>query len=50
VYWRPVFHALTEIDGFEILLCNAHHVKNVPGRRPTLPMRCGWHSCVRSGC
>jgi transposase len=33
VYWRPVFHALAEIDGFEILLCNAHHVKNVPGRK-----------------
>ena len=33
VYWRPVFHALAEVDGFEILLCNAHHVKNVPGRK-----------------
>jgi transposase len=33
VYWRPVFHALAEFDGFEILLCNAHHVKNVPGRK-----------------
>ncbi|MDP7724178.1 IS110 family transposase [Mycobacterium sp. TY814] len=33
VYWRPVFHALAEVDAFEILLCNAHHVKNVPGRK-----------------
>lgn len=33
VYWRPVFHALAEFDGFEVLLCNAHHVKNVPGRK-----------------
>ncbi|MFE9695052.1 IS110 family transposase [Micromonospora sp. NPDC005806] len=33
VYWRPVFHALAEADGLEILLCNAHHVKNVPGRK-----------------
>jgi transposase len=33
VYWRPVFHALTEADGLEILLCNAQHVKNVPGRK-----------------
>ena len=34
VYWRPVFHALCEgeID-FEILLVNAAHVKNVPGRK-----------------
>lgn len=33
VYWRPVFHALAEAEGLEILLCNAHHVKNVPGRK-----------------
>ena len=34
VYWRPVFHALCEADvGFEILLVNAGHVKNVPGRK-----------------
>jgi transposase len=33
VYWRPVFHALAEPDGLEILLCNAYHVKNVPGRK-----------------
>jgi transposase len=33
VYWRPVFHALAEADGLEVLLCNAQHVKNVPGRK-----------------
>ena len=34
VYWRPVFHALCEADAaFEILLVNAGHVKNVPGRK-----------------
>jgi transposase len=34
IYWRPVFHALceTEVD-LEILLVNAAHVKNVPGRK-----------------
>ena len=33
VYWRPVFHALCDADTeFEILLVNAAHVKNVPGR------------------
>ena len=34
VYWRPIFHALCEADvDFEILLVNAGHVKNVPGRK-----------------
>jgi transposase len=34
IYWRPVFHALSEADpGFEIVLVNAAHVKNVPGRK-----------------
>lgn len=34
IYWRPVFHALCEKDaGFEVLLVNAAHVKNVPGRK-----------------
>jgi transposase len=32
VYWRPVYYAL---EGWvdELWLCNAHHVKNVPGRK-----------------
>lgn len=33
VYWRPVLHALAEADRLKILLCNAHHVKNVRGRK-----------------
>ena len=33
VYWRPVFHALCEADTLEVLLVNARHVKNVPGRK-----------------
>jgi transposase len=34
IYWKPVFHALCERDGeFEVLLVNARHVKNVPGRK-----------------
>jgi transposase len=35
VYWRPVYYAL---EGFfsELWLCNAHHVKNVPGRKTDL--------------
>ena len=31
VYWKPVHYALE--DHFECWLCNAHHVKNVPGRK-----------------
>jgi transposase len=31
VYWKPVLFALEE--RFEVWLCNAHHVKNVPGRK-----------------
>lgn len=34
VYWKPVFHALCEAKHpFEVLLVNARHVKNVPGRK-----------------
>lgn len=31
VYWKPVYYALE--SSFEVWLCNAHHVKNVPGRK-----------------
>ena len=31
VYWKPCFYALE--GRFEVWLCNAHHVKNVPGRK-----------------
>ena len=31
VYWKPVFNILE--DGFEVILVNARHVKNVPGRK-----------------
>jgi transposase len=32
VYWIPVFEIL-EARGFEVLLVNARHIKNVPGRK-----------------
>lgn len=32
VYWKPPYYTL-EGHGFELWLCNAHHVKNVPGRK-----------------
>jgi transposase len=31
VYWKPVWHILE--DDFELLLVNARHVKQVPGRK-----------------
>ena len=31
VYWKPVWHVMEE--GFELVLANAKHVKNVPGRK-----------------
>jgi transposase len=34
IYTMPVFHALAEPAAFEqVLVCNAAHVKNVPGRK-----------------
>ena len=32
VYWKPVYHVL-EDAAFELLLVNAQHVKNLPGRK-----------------
>jgi transposase len=37
IYSMPVYHALIEHGGFEkVLVCNAGHVKNVPGRKTDL--------------
>lgn len=33
VYWRPVWHALEDTPGLELMLVNAAHVKNLPGRK-----------------
>jgi transposase len=33
VYWRPVHNVLE--DAVQIILVNARHVKNVPGRKPS---------------
>ena len=32
VYWKPVWHILSDSD-IELVLANAAHVKNVPGRK-----------------
>ncbi len=31
-YWQPIWYVLEDAD-FELLLCNARHVKQVPGRK-----------------
>lgn len=31
VYWKPIFNILE--DSFEVILVNARHIKNVPGRK-----------------
>jgi transposase len=40
VYWIPVFQIL-ERNGFEVILVNAKHVKNVPGRKTDV-QDCQW--------
>ena len=32
VYWKPVWHVLASAS-FELVLANAAHMKNVPGRK-----------------
>jgi transposase len=39
VYWKPIFNILEA--QFEILLVNAHHMKNVPGRKTDIK-DCQW--------
>ena len=39
VYWKPVWHVLVELDA-ELMLCNAHHVKNLPGRKTDVNDAC----------
>ena len=35
IYWRPIYYALEGLFA-ELWLCNAQHVKNVPGRKTDL--------------
>jgi transposase len=39
VYWKPVWNILE--SGFELLLANARHIKNVPGRKTDVK-DCQW--------
>jgi transposase len=50
IYSMPVYHALIEHGNFEkVLVCNAAHVKNVPGRKTDLTLS-GWRTCSNAGC
>lgn len=40
VYWRPVWAELELLDGVELLLVNAQHVKNLPGRKTDVNDAC----------
>lgn len=42
VYWKPVWHILSDGE-FELVLANAAHVKNVPGRKSDVS-DAEWHS------
>lgn len=39
VYWKPVFNILE--GEFDVVLVNAHHIKNVPGRKTDV-LDCQW--------
>jgi transposase len=39
VYWKPVWHILSD-GSFELVLANAAHVKNVPGRKTDVNDAC----------
>ena len=41
IYSNPVFHALAEFGHFEVIKCNAAHVKNLSGRK-TDAADCAW--------
>jgi transposase len=40
VYWKPVWNVLSDGD-FDLLVANAAHIKNVPGRKTDVNMPCG---------
>jgi transposase len=54
-YWKPFYYLLEDLAGVEVMLVNARHVKNLPGRK-TWRMPPGWPnlaltaSCVGRSC
>lgn len=52
-YWKPYFFLLEDLPGCEVMLVNARHVKNVPGRKSdvndaTWLAQLGAHGLVRA--
>ena len=47
-YWKPIFNLLEE--SVQVILVNAAHVKQVPGRKTERPMRTGWLNSCAMGC
>jgi transposase len=50
-YWKPFYYLLKDA-GFEVLLVNSRHVKNLPGRKTDVPdatwlAQLGAHGLVR---
>jgi transposase len=41
VYWWPVYHALTQTGTVEVCVCNAAHMRNLPGRKTDI-RDCQW--------
>ena len=35
-YWKPFYYLLEDLPGVEVMLVNARHVKNLPGRKTDL--------------
>jgi transposase len=52
-YWKPFYYLLEDLEGVELMLVNARHVKNVPGRKTdvadaTWLAQLGAHGLVRA--
>jgi len=50
-YWKPFYYLLEDLPGVEVMLVNARHVKNLPGRKTDLAdtwlAQLGAHGLVR---
>ncbi len=51
-YWKPFYYLLEDLPGVEVMLVNARHVKNLPGRKSdvsdaTWLAQLGAHGLVR---
>ena len=52
-YWKPFYYLLEDLPGVEVMLVNARHVKNLPGRKSdvadaTWLAQLGAHALVRA--